>query len=75
MRQEQDTNKTRETKNAGVVLFGAARHLRGYRHESVRAPMLKTLAAALVDFSGWDRRMPSSTLRPYALIEPIEAAG
>ena len=33
---------------------GESMHKRGYRIESVTAPMQETLAAALIDLSGWD---------------------
>ncbi|MBD3278248.1 MAG: class I SAM-dependent RNA methyltransferase [Candidatus Aegiribacteria sp.] len=33
---------------------GGALHRRGYREESVTAPMQETLAAAIVELSGWD---------------------
>ena len=37
---------------------GGALHRRGYRRQSVAAPMQETLAAALVALSGWDGRRP-----------------
>lgn len=56
-------------------LAGGSLHRRGYRRETVVAPMPETLAAALVDFSGWDgeRRLVdpfcgSGTLLAEALI-------
>jgi putative N6-adenine-specific DNA methylase len=33
---------------------GGSLHRRGYRQEAVEAPMQETLAAAVIDFSGWD---------------------
>lgn len=41
-----------------VDTSGGALHRRGYRRETVEAPMLETLAAAIIDFSGWDGRRP-----------------
>lgn len=37
---------------------GGALHRRGYRKRSVEAPMQETLAAALVELSGWDESSP-----------------
>ncbi|MCK4806289.1 MAG: class I SAM-dependent RNA methyltransferase [Candidatus Aegiribacteria sp.] len=37
---------------------GGSMHRRGYREQSVEAPMQETLAAALVEFSGWDGSTP-----------------
>lgn len=37
---------------------GGSLHRRGYRKESLEAPMVETLAAALVRYSGWDGRVP-----------------
>jgi putative N6-adenine-specific DNA methylase len=33
-------------------------HRRGYRDESVKAPMIETLAAAIIQHSGWDGSVP-----------------
>jgi putative N6-adenine-specific DNA methylase len=33
---------------------GGSLHKRGYRQDSVDAPMMETLAAAILDFAGWD---------------------
>lgn len=37
---------------------GGAMHRRGYREQSVEAPMQETLAAAIVELSGWDGSTP-----------------
>ncbi len=37
---------------------GGALHKRGYREESISAPMQETVAAALIRFSGWDGSVP-----------------
>ncbi len=37
---------------------GGALHRRGYRRNSVDAPMMETLAAALIEHSGWDSKTP-----------------
>lgn len=37
---------------------GGSLHRRGYRHETVKAPMQETLAAAMITLSGWDGRRP-----------------
>ena len=37
---------------------GGSLHKRGYRKESVLAPMIETLAAAIIKYSGWDGSMP-----------------
>jgi 23S rRNA G2445 N2-methylase RlmL len=46
---------------------GSSLHLRGWRRFQGRAPLNETLAAALVLFSGWDRRAP--------LIDPFCGSG
>lgn len=49
-----------EKERAAVSLdtSGGALHRRGYRRETVRAPMPETLAAAMVALSGWDGKKP-----------------
>ncbi len=37
---------------------GGALHRRGYREETVSAPMQETVAAAMIRFSGWDGSVP-----------------
>lgn len=37
---------------------GGSLHRRGYRKYSVEAPMVETLAAAIIKCTGWDGRMP-----------------
>jgi putative N6-adenine-specific DNA methylase len=46
--------------NAMVSLdtSGGSLHRRGYRHETVEAPMQETLAAAMIAFSEWDGQTP-----------------
>lgn len=33
---------------------GGSLHRRGYRKQSIRAPMVETLAASIINYSGWD---------------------
>jgi putative N6-adenine-specific DNA methylase len=42
----------------GIDAGGGALHRRGYRTESVEAPLQETLAAAIVRLSGWDAERP-----------------
>lgn len=42
----------------GIDVGGGALHRRGYRTESVEAPLQETLAAAVVRLSGWDADGP-----------------
>jgi len=42
----------------GIDVGGGALHRRGYRTESVEAPLQETLAAAVVRLSGWDAEGP-----------------
>lgn len=37
---------------------GGSLHRRGYRKNSVQAPMIETLAAAIIKYSGWDGTTP-----------------
>jgi len=37
---------------------GGSLHRRGYRKNAVPAPMVETLAAAIIQYSGWDRAVP-----------------
>lgn len=46
---------------------GGSLHRRGYRKESVQAPMQETLAAAVVQLSGWDADRP--------LLDPMCGSG
>lgn len=48
-------------------LAGESLHRRGYRRESGGAPIQETLAAAVIDFSGWDGERP--------LIDPFCGSG
>jgi putative N6-adenine-specific DNA methylase len=41
-----------------VDASGGALHRRGYRRDTVEAPILETLAAAIIDFSEWDGSGP-----------------
>lgn len=48
-------------KNRGSISFdtaGGSLHRRGYRKETIAAPMSETLAAAMVSLSGWDGEKP-----------------
>lgn len=51
----------------GIDLSGGSMHRRGYRREQGEAPMQETVAAALIDLSGWDGRSP--------LYDPMCGAG
>lgn len=44
----------RERATVSIDASGGAMHRRGYRRETVTAPMPETLAAAMVALSGWD---------------------
>lgn len=46
---------------------GESLHKRGYRRQAVEAPLRETLAAAMLRFSGWDRKTP--------LIDPMCGSG
>jgi len=46
---------------------GGALHRRGYREETVSAPMQETIAAAIVRYSGWDGSVP--------LVDPMCGSG
>jgi len=46
---------------------GESLHRRGYREESVEAPMQETLAATIIKFSGWDGSKP--------IIDPMCGSG
>jgi putative N6-adenine-specific DNA methylase len=48
-------------------LGGGSLHRRGYRQESVEAPMQETLAAAIIALSGWDGSRP--------LLDPLCGSG
>jgi putative N6-adenine-specific DNA methylase len=37
---------------------GGSLHRRGYREKTVQAPMIETLAAAVIHYSGWDGKSP-----------------
>lgn len=48
-------------RDRGIISFdtsGGSLHRRGYRRETVAAPMQETLAAAIVALSGWNGRRP-----------------
>ncbi|MCP3873406.1 MAG: class I SAM-dependent RNA methyltransferase [Desulfobacteraceae bacterium] len=42
----------------GIDASGGAMHKRGYREESVSAPMQETVAASIIKLSGWDGTVP-----------------
>jgi putative N6-adenine-specific DNA methylase len=37
---------------------GGSLHRRGYRKQHIQAPMVETLAAAIINYSGWDGKSP-----------------
>ena len=37
---------------------GGSLHRRGYRKKTIQAPMVETLAAAIIQYSEWDGRVP-----------------
>jgi len=37
---------------------GGSLHRRGYRKQNIQAPMVETLAAAIINYSGWDCKSP-----------------
>ncbi|MGB5893413.1 MAG: THUMP domain-containing protein [Ignavibacteriaceae bacterium] len=41
-----------------VDTSGGSLHRRGYRKQSVQAPMIETLAATIINYSGWDFKSP-----------------
>ncbi len=41
---------------------GGSLHRRGYRIQSIQAPMVETLAAAIINYSGWDGKSPLQIL-------------
>lgn len=53
--------------SVGVDTSGDPLHKRGYRKRSVLAPLKETIAAALLFFSGWNRK--------YALCDPFCGSG
>lgn len=55
-------------------MAGAPLHRRGYRREAGPAPLKETLAAALLRYSGWDRRSPFADPMCGSGTIPIEAA-
>jgi putative N6-adenine-specific DNA methylase len=65
-----------ETATMGIDTSGGALHRRGYRLQGVSAPMQETLAAAIVQLSGWQGEQPlydpfcgSGTLLGEALMQ------
>ncbi|MGV1097925.1 THUMP domain-containing class I SAM-dependent RNA methyltransferase [Thiovibrio sp. JS02] len=57
----------RNTAVISLDVSGGSLHRRGYRRESVEAPMQESLAAAIVAFSGWDGDRP--------LLDPLCGSG
>lgn len=53
---------------------GASLHRRGWRRRSTEAPLRETLAAAIVLWSGWDRRRPLCDPLCGSGTIPVEAA-
>jgi len=48
----------KDTAVISIDTSGGALHRRGYREETVAAPMQETVAAAMIRFSGWDGSVP-----------------
>jgi len=48
----------KEMVHISIDASGGALHKRGYREESVSAPMQETIAAAIIQFSQWDGTIP-----------------
>ena len=46
------------TATVAIDCSGAPLHRRGYRLQAVEAPMQETLAAAILDFAGWEGKQP-----------------
>lgn len=42
----------------GIDTSGGSLHRRGYRRDAVSSPMIETLAAAIIQYSGWDGVTP-----------------
>jgi putative N6-adenine-specific DNA methylase len=64
-------------KNRGTISIdssGGSLHRRGYRRRSGDAPMQETVAAAMVQLSGWDGRMPLADIMCGSGTLVIEAA-
>ncbi|TVQ95958.1 MAG: hypothetical protein EA398_16665 [Deltaproteobacteria bacterium] len=59
----------------GLRLHHEPLHRRGYRQHGGPAPVRETIAAALIRFSGWDRRSPLCDPLCGSGTLPIEAAG
>jgi len=57
----------RDQCSVGVDTSGEPLHKRGYRKRVVQAPLKETIAAALLFFSGWNRK--------YALLDPLCGSG
>jgi len=56
-----------DTATISLDVSGGSMHRRGYRVQSVDAPMAETVAAAMIRMSGWDGRTP--------LIDPMCGSG
>ncbi|MDY0375678.1 MAG: class I SAM-dependent RNA methyltransferase [Desulfobacterium sp.] len=48
----------KETADISIDASGGALHRRGYREESITAPMQETIAAAIINLSKWDGTRP-----------------
>jgi putative N6-adenine-specific DNA methylase len=57
----------RDVATVYLDLAGEPLHRRGYRDAQAEAPLRETLAAAVIRFSGWDRRSP--------LVDPLCGSG
>lgn len=73
LRREQGARPNVDTKNPDIRIYahfaggrctlsldacGASLHERGYRVETGAAPLKETLAAAIIDYTGWDGQVP-----------------
>lgn len=62
-----DLNIANNKATISIDTSGGSLHRRGYRQESVEAPMQETLAAAIIQLSGWDGSRP--------LLDPMCGSG
>jgi putative N6-adenine-specific DNA methylase len=57
----------RDVATISLDLAGESLHKRGYRVQKVSAPLQETLAAGILEFTGWDGRLP--------LVDPMCGSG
>lgn len=62
-----DLHISKNKATISINTSGESLHRRGYREESVEAPMQETLAATIIKFSGWDGTKP--------IIDPMCGSG